>query len=96
LSVEGQRRQGVQGRGDIHQARVGVDVHGQVDLAVPHRRLCRPRRHAALAQQRPEGVPQGVNVEHTPSVIPLDPGGFQVAVEDSRACPYIEDERFRW
>ena len=52
---------------------------------MPHCRLRRPRRHPALAQQRPERVPQGVNVEDAVALVPLgDAGGLQVAVENLR------------
>jgi hypothetical protein len=48
-----------------------------------HRRLCGPRRHPALAEQRAERGPQRVNVEGPAAVIPLrDAGQFQVAVEN--------------
>src|SRR5262249_12084604 len=63
ISVEGQRRQGVEGSPHVQQGGVGVDVHRQLDVGVSHRRLCRPRRHPTFAEQRPEGVPQSVNVE---------------------------------
>lgn len=40
--------------------RIRVNVHRQVDLAVPQSGLSRARSNAPFAQQRPECVPQGV------------------------------------
>ncbi|HKI36282.1 MAG TPA: hypothetical protein VKA46_30775 [Gemmataceae bacterium] len=78
-----QQRQRVEGAPHVEQGRVGVHVHGQVDLAVTHRGLSGPRHHPALAEQRPEGVTQGVNVEGPAAVVALrDAGELQVAVEN--------------
>ena len=42
---------------------------------MPHGGLCRPRGNPALAQQRAEGVPQGVNVEGPAPVVALRDAG---------------------
>src|SRR5262249_40205371 len=52
--VEGQGGQCLYGGVHVEQARVGVDVHGQVDGRVPHGRLRRAGLHAPLAQERAE------------------------------------------
>ena len=68
----------------VEQPRIGVDVHRQVDLAVPQRRLSRAWSNAPFAQQRPERVPQGVNVDGSPAFVPLgDASRQQVPVEDA-------------
>ena len=68
----------------VEQPRIGVDVHRQVDLAVPQRGLSRAWSNAPFAQQRPECVPQGVNVDGSPTFVPLgDASGSQVTVENS-------------
>jgi len=40
----------------VEQAEVGVNVGSQGRVAVAHGRLGGPQRHAALVQERPEGV----------------------------------------
>ncbi|HEV3338729.1 MAG TPA: hypothetical protein VG125_00180 [Pirellulales bacterium] len=81
-AVEGQRRQSVEGAGHVQHLGVGVDVHRQVDLGVPHGGLRRARRNPALGKQTAERVPHGVYVDRPPPFIPLgDAGQLQVAVE---------------
>jgi hypothetical protein len=78
-----QGRQGIEGASHIEKGRVGINAHGEVNLAVPHGSLCRPWRNPALAQQRSEGVPQGVNVEDSPPVIALgNAGKAKVPIEN--------------
>ena len=53
-------------------------------VGMTHRGLCRSRCHPALAQQRAERVPQGVNVNRPAAFVPLrDPRKPQVPVKDS-------------
>ena len=67
----------------VEQPRIGVDVHRQVDLAVPQRGLSRAWSYAPFAQQRPERVTQGVNVDGSPAFVPLgNASGSQVTVEN--------------
>src|SRR4051812_11165151 len=66
----------------VKQARVGVDVHGQIDRAMPHRRLSGPRVDAPLAEKCTERVPERMNIDGPAAVIFLrNPRRFQVAVK---------------
>ncbi|HUQ70859.1 MAG TPA: hypothetical protein VM165_15120 [Planctomycetaceae bacterium] len=68
----------------IKQLWVGVGVHRQVDAGVTHRGLGGSRRHASLAEQRPERMPQGVDVERpAPLVCLVDPSRLKVTVKDA-------------
>jgi len=83
-AVEREDRQRVEGAGHVKQARIGVDSHRQLEVAVPHGRLCRSRSNPALTQQRAERRSQGVNVEDAPPVVSLgDAGQLQIAVQDA-------------
>jgi hypothetical protein len=67
---------------NVQQLRVGVNVHRQRNVAVAHRRLRGTRRHAPLAEQRPERRAQGVNNHRPAALVALgDPGQLQIAVE---------------
>src|SRR5262245_47311592 len=92
-----QRRQRVEGAAHVEQGGVGVDVHGQVDLAVPHGGLGGSRGNTALAHQAAERVPQGVYVEGPASLVSLRNGSqFEVAVEDlAQLVRYLEGRRTR-
>jgi hypothetical protein len=69
--VERQHREYVERPGHVEQLRVGVRVHRQVQRAMSHRGLSRPRRDSALAQVRAERVPQAVNVERPAALVAL-------------------------
>lgn len=71
MAIEWQRRQGVEGAGHIEHPRIGVDIHRQVDRRMPKGRLRRSWGNSARREQRPERVPQGVNVECVAAVIPF-------------------------
>jgi hypothetical protein len=71
VPFQGEWRERVEGAPHVEQLRIGVDVHRKLDVAVTHGRLRRPRGNAALTQQGPEGVPQGVNVEGSAAFVAL-------------------------
>jgi hypothetical protein len=95
VGMKGEHRERVEGAPHVQQLRVGVDVHRQLNVAVPHGGLRRPGGNPALAKQRPEGVPQGVNVQGPAAVVALvddplaahlhpagDAGRNQVAIQN--------------
>jgi hypothetical protein len=62
--------------------RVGVGLHRQANVGVPHGRLRRPWRNRAFARQRVERRAQGMNVERSASFVSFgNAGGFQVTVK---------------
>ena len=69
-TVKRQVRQRFHGARHVEQSRVGVDVHRQVDGRMPHRGLCRSRVTPRPLKGGAEGVPQGVNVNRPPPVVP--------------------------
>jgi hypothetical protein len=69
---------------NVQKLRVRVNVHGQVDVAVPHRGLSRPRRYPAFAQVSPKRGAEGVNVERPAPVVHFNNSRqLQVPVEDA-------------
>jgi hypothetical protein len=83
---------------DVQELRIGVDVGGQARVAVPHGGLGRAERDAPAAEQGAEGGPESVDVECSPSLIPLgDTSRIQVAVEDpDESGGDGEEERVAW
>jgi hypothetical protein len=59
----GQVRQRLNRLGDGQGRWVGVDVHGQPHVGVPHDFHRRPRRDASLGHHRCQGHPQGVKID---------------------------------
>ena len=51
----------------VGQVELGIGVHGQANVAVPHELLGYSGRDTVAGQQGGEGVPQTVNV-HGPSI----------------------------
>ena len=79
LPGHGQREHWQRFNGSVHveQSRVGVDVRGELGIAVTHRGLSRAERDSRHAQMSPEGCPQSVNVDRPASVVALrDASGF--------------------
>src|SRR5262249_5222469 len=95
IALKRQRRQSVEGTPHVEQLRVRVNAHRQLDVAVTHRGLRRPRGNPPLAEQRPEGSPQGVDIEGRAALVALgDAGKLQVAVKDAlQAARYGEEGR---
>jgi hypothetical protein len=61
---------------------------------MPHRRLCGSRGYAPFAQKRSESVPQGVNVDGSPSFVAFRISGFaKVTVQDAQQARRNIEER---
>jgi hypothetical protein len=54
---------------NVQELWIPVTVHRQIDLSVTHRRLCLSRRNAAFTEQRPERMPQRMNIHSPPTFI---------------------------
>ncbi len=86
--VERQARERVQSALHVQELRIGIDVRGEARVGMPHGGLGGAERHPAPAQERSEGRAEGVNVEGAAPLVSLgDPGGVQVAVEESSPEP---------
>jgi hypothetical protein len=85
VSIIGQsplRRERLDRRRQVEQARVGVDFGRQSDVLVTHQFLRHARRDAGHSQPRVERHPQRVHVHGQPSVVALrDAGSTAVGIE---------------
>jgi len=78
--LQRQTRQRCERASNVEQARVGVDVHGEVERRMAHSGLGRPRRDAVLALVSAEGVSQGVEFDGAVGPVRCLTGGFRLAL----------------
>ena len=91
-----ERRQCGDGSGGVGEVEVGVDVHGQADVAVSHEFLCRGGHDAVFRHQRGEGVSHRVDVHRAALGVHLwNAGGDEVAVERPQQVSPIEAKQRR-
>src|SRR5438093_994160 len=77
LACERQVGQSIQGASNVEESGVGVDVRGQLWIAVPHRRLRRSKGHAALRKMGSKAVTKADDIQRLSTLIELgNPGSL--------------------